>query len=95
MALQKEIWVNQIKENFYPDSSFLNFVRDFSAMVEFDAINIAEAGVDPEVLINNNTYPITIKQRVDNNQRIELDKFETENTLVRRPEVIEYSYDQL
>lgn len=95
MALQKEIWVNQIKENFYPDSSFLNFVRDFSAMVEFDAINIAEAGVDPEVLINSNTYPIRIKQRVDNNQRIELDKFETENTLVRRPEVIEYSYDQL
>ena len=95
MALQKEIWVNQIKENFYPDSSFLDFVRDFSAMVEFDAINIAEAGVDPEVLINSNTYPIRIKQRVDNNQRIELDKFETENTLVRRPEVIEYSYDQL
>ena len=95
MALQKEIWVNQIKENFCPDSSFLNFVRDFSAMVEFDAINIAEAGVDPEVLINSNTYPIRIKQRVDNNQRIELDKFETENTLVRRPEVIEYSYDQL
>ena len=32
---------------------------------------------------------------MDNNPRIELDKFETENTLVRRPEVIEYSYDQL
>ncbi len=95
MALQKEIWVNQIKQNFYPNSSFLNFVRDFSALVEFDAINIAEAGVDPDVLINNNTYPIVVKQRVDKNQRIELDKFETENTLVRRPEVIEYSYDQL
>ena len=69
MALQKEIWINQIKQNFYPDSSFLNFVRDFSALVEFDAINIAEAGVDPDVLINNNTYPIAVKQRVDKNQR--------------------------
>lgn len=95
MALQKEIWVNQLQENFYPNSSFLNFARDFSNLVEYDAINIAEAGVDPEVLINNNTYPIKITQRVDKNHRIELDKFETVNTLVRRPEAIEYSYDQL
>ena len=51
--LQKEIWVNQIKENFYPDSSFLNYAKDFSGLVENHAINMAEAGVDPKVLINN------------------------------------------
>ena len=42
--LQKEIWVNQIKENFYPDSSFLNYAKDFSGLVENHAINMAEAG---------------------------------------------------
>lgn len=93
--LQKEIWVNQIKENFYPDSSFLNYAKDFSGLVENHAINMAEAGVDPKVLINNTTYPIKIVQRVDKPIRVELDLFETENTLVRRPEVIQYSYDQL
>lgn len=93
--LQKEIWVNQIKENFYPDSSFLNYVKDFSGLVENHAINMAEAGVDPKVLINNTTYPIKIVQRIDKPIRVELDLFETENTLVRRPEVIQYSYDQL
>lgn len=93
--LQKEIWVNQIKENFYPDSSFLNYAKDFSGLVENHAINMAEAGVDPKALINNTTYPIKIVQRVDKPIRVELDLFETENTLVRRPEVIQYSYDQL
>lgn len=93
--IQKEIWIDQLMENFYPDSSFLKYVRDFSQLSENDAINLAEAGVDPVVMINNNTYPIKIVQRVDTPLRIELDKFETENTLVRRPEVIEYSYDQL
>lgn len=93
--LQKEIWVNQIKENFYPNSSFLNYAKDFSGLVENHAINMAEAGVDPKVLINNTTYPIKIVQRVDKPIRVELDLFETENTLVRRPEVIQYSYDQL
>lgn len=94
-TLEKEIWVNQLMENFYPDSSFLKYVRDFSALVDYNAINMAEAGADPKVLVNNTTYPIKITQRVDKPLRIELDKFETENTLVRRPEAIEYSYDQL
>ena len=93
--IEKEIWIKQLMENFYPDTSFLNFAKDFSGLTEYDAINLAEAGVDPVVLINNTTYPIVVKQRVDNPLRIELDKFETENTLVRRPEVIEYAYDQL
>lgn len=93
--LQKEVWVNQLKEKFYPDSSFLKYVKDFSGLTENDAINLAEAGVDPVVMINNTTYPIKVVQRVDTPIRIELDKFETENTLVRRPEVIEYAYDQL
>lgn len=93
--LNKEVWVEQLKENFYPDSSFLKYVRDFSTLVENDAINMASAGVDPKVLINNTTYPIPVSMRVDKPIRLELDKFETENTLVHRPEVIEYSYDQL
>ena len=94
-GLQKEVWVSQLKERFYPDSSFLNYVKDFSAMVENDAINMAEVGVDPKVLINNTTYPIAVTQRIDAAIRVELDLFETENTLVRRPTAIEYSYDQL
>lgn len=93
--LQKEVWINQLMENFYPDSSFLNYAKNFSELTENDAINLATAGIDPVVLINNTTYPISVAQRVDTPIRIELDKFETKNTLVRRPEVIEYAYDQL
>jgi len=93
--LEKEIWINQIMENFYPDSSFLQYGMDFSSLVDNNAINLAEAGVDPKVLINNTAYPITVLQRNDTALRIELDKFETENTLVRRPDVIQYAYNQL
>lgn len=93
--LNKEVWVSQLMENYYPDSSFLKHAKDFTALVDNDAINIANAGLDPEVLINNTTYPIEIVQRIDTPIRIELDKFETKNTLVRRPDVIEYAYDQL
>ena len=53
MSLQKQIWIDQIMNNFYPETSFLNYARDFTPFVDFDKINMAEAGVDPEVLINN------------------------------------------
>ena len=93
--LDKEVWVSQLMQNFYPDSSFLNYVKDFSSLVDNNAINMADVGVDPKVLINNTTYPIQITQRIDTPIRVVLDLFETENTLVRRPEAIKYSYDQL
>ena len=95
MALNKEVWINQLKENFYPESGFLNFVLDFSGEVENNKIHIASAGIDPKVLVNNTTYPIKIVGREDEDNELELDTFETENTIVRRPEAIEYSYNKL
>jgi len=93
--LRKEVWVNQLTKNFYPDSTFLKYAKDFSALVENDAINMTDVGVDPDVLINNTTYPIAISERVDAPLRIELHLFETENTLVRNPDAIEYAYNKL
>lgn len=94
-TLNKSVWVSQLMNNFYPDSSFLSFARDFSQLVENDTINMAAAGADPEVLINNTTYPIEKLVRHDTPMTFELDTFETVNTVIRRPEVIEYSYSQL
>ena len=95
MALNKEVWIGQIKEGFYPDDSFLRKATDFSEFVDNNRLHIASAGIDPKVLINNTTYPITVTGRDDEDNEIRLDKFETENTIVRRPDVLEYSYDKL
>ena len=32
MALNKEVWINQIMEGFYPDDSFLQKAKDFPAL---------------------------------------------------------------
>lgn len=95
MSLNKEIWLSQIKEGFYPDDSFLKKLTNYDAFVDNDKIHIASAGIDPKVLINNTTYPIAVVGREDDDCVFELDKFETENTIVRRPDAIEYSYDKL
>lgn len=64
MTLNKQIWIAQILENFYPSDSFLTHVSDFSGFVENDIIHFASAGIDPKVLINNTTYPIKTVQRM-------------------------------
>ncbi|MCC4211702.1 hypothetical protein [Leeuwenhoekiella parthenopeia] len=94
-TLNKQIWTSQIMKHYYPEASFLNFARDFSPMAEYDIINMADAGFDPDVLINNTTYPIVIKERDDTPLSFELDLFETENTLVRHPDEVERSYDKM
>lgn len=95
MALNKEIWINQILSGFYPDDSFLQKVVNYSEFVENDRLHVPSAGIDPVVLINNTTYPIKVVDREDDDNEITLDKFETENTLIRRPDAIEYSYNKL
>lgn len=95
MALNKQVWINQIKEGFYPDRIFLSKVVNLSSKVNNNIIHFPSAGIDPKVLINNTTYPIKTVGRDDEDNQLPLDKFETENTLVRRPDAIEYSYDKL
>ena len=94
-TLNQQVWTNQLMKHFYPEASFLSYARDFSQYSKFDMINIADAGFDPEVLVNNTTYPIKIAERKDENLSFELDLFETENTLVRYPTEVEISYDKL
>lgn len=95
MSLNKQIWVNQIKQGFYPERSFLKKAQNYDGFVENDSLHFPSAGIDPNVLINNTTYPISIVGRADTDNEITLDKFETENTLIRRPDAIEYAYDKL
>ena len=95
MGLNTQVWVSQIQKNFYPDSSFLRETSDFSGLVEHDVINMAEAGIDPKVMINNTTYPVKMAERADTNHEIVLDEFSTENTVVREAEKVELSYDKV
>ncbi|MDX6191584.1 hypothetical protein SGQ83_19675 [Flavobacterium sp. Fl-318] len=94
-TLNKQVWISQIMENFYPEASFLNYAKDMTEFVENDKINLADCGFDPDVYINNTTYPIPIVQRTDTPLSLELDLYETENTLVRSPEAVELAYDKL
>lgn len=91
----KELWLDLLMENFYPDSSFLSRCRDMSALVDYNTLHLAEIGVDPNVLIDNTSYPIATAQRTDTALELPLSTFDTENTLVRNVEELETAYDKM
>ncbi|MCX6256844.1 MAG: phage capsid protein [Bacteroidia bacterium] len=94
-TLNKTVWTTQLMEKFYPDDSFLSYARDFSEFVNNDTIIIGEAGIDPNVLVNNDMYPINVTLRSDTPYAFVLDQFDTENTLVLNAEQVERAYNML
>lgn len=66
-----------------------------NAFVEYNTINLAEAGVDPNVLVNNTTYPVPFAPRTDNPIALPLDTYDTEGTVVRNIEEVESAYDKM
>jgi hypothetical protein len=94
-GLLTEFWLSAIMEKFYPDGSFLTAGTNMSAFVEYNQINLADAGVDPDVYINNTTYPLPITERADGALAIPLDYFDTANTVVRNARLVELAYDKM
>lgn len=95
VGLNKEIWLAEILEGFYADDMFLSECRDLSPFVDNDILNLAEAGVDPDVLINNTTYPISVSERTDTPLALTIDFFDTENTMIKNADKAELAYDKL
>lgn len=63
MPINKEVWTDIIKEQPIQQDDFLNESEDLSALVEYNTLHLAEAGVEPEVFIDNDTYPVGIVAR--------------------------------
>lgn len=80
-GLNREIWIPEIIEKFYPKDSFLSYAKNLDAWVDGNKLNLQEAGVDPKVYIDNEQYPIPIAVRSDIPHEIVLKRFDTENTV--------------
>lgn len=95
VGLNKEIWLAEVKEGFFADDMFITECRDFSMFVDNDVINLAEAGISPEVIVNNTTYPIAVAERTDGALTITIDRFDTENQSLKFADRVELAYDKL
>lgn len=94
-GIAKEIWTDILMEGFYPKDDFLSWSRDMSELVEYNTLNLAEAGADPNLLIDNAVYPIAAATRTDVPKTITLRTLDTDSTIVRNLEKKETAYNKM
>jgi len=77
------------------EGSWLDGIPDQSSLVNNDVIHLVDVGIEPDVLVNNKTYPIPIQELPDGDIAIGLDKFQTKVTPITDDELYALSYDKM
>lgn len=92
-----EIWTGEMIKRLRAglEGSWLDGIPDNSAAVEADCIHLVDVGIDPDVLINNTTYPIDLQNLDDQDKTISLDKFQTKVTPITDDELHAISYEKM
>ena len=92
-----EVWTGELVKSLRGglEGSWLDGVPDQSTIVKNDVIHLVEVGVDPDVLINNTTYPIPLQVLDDKDIAVKLDKFQTKVTPITDDELYAASYDKM
>ena len=92
-----EVWTGELIKMLRSsdDGSFLDGLPDYSRYAENDVIHMIDVGGDPDVLINNTTYPIAVQELADGDAVFSLDKFQTKATPVTDDELYASSFDKM
>ena len=100
-TVYREVWTGEVVKGFNAGltDTFLDGVRDYSQYVSGDdeaqVIHSSFFGVEPDVLINNTTYPIDIQELKGEDIPIALDKYQTKATPVTDDELYALSFAKM
>lgn len=96
--LYPEIWTGILIKNMRNTEEsigWFKYLRDMSQYAKNnDVIHMTDIGVDPDVLINNSTYPLDIQNLEDGDKAFKLDKYQTKPTRITDDELNNLSYDK-
>jgi hypothetical protein len=94
MAVQVEIWQNDIEEQIFRDNAFVKFAFRADEYVNGRAVHIAQSGGAGGVVKNRSQLPATVRKRTDNDVIYLIDEFTTDPVLISNAETVELSYDK-
>ncbi|HOI32972.1 MAG: hypothetical protein PHG67_06150 [Bacteroidales bacterium] len=97
-GIYTEVWTGEMIKAFrnsVESIGWLARIRDYSQYAENDLIHFVDIGGDPDVLVNNTTYPIDVQDLTDADKAIALDKYQTKATRITDDELYAISYDKM
>lgn len=97
-GLYPEVWTGELVKAFRSAEAAIgwyNKIRDYSQYADKDVIHLVDVGADPEVLVNNTTYPLEIENLEDGDIAVTLDKYQTKPTRITDDELHSLSHDKM
>jgi hypothetical protein len=95
MAIQKEIWQNDIIEALWADNAFLNFAFNADQYVlAGKVVHIPQAGTSVSATTNRTSLPANVTTRTDTEINYSLDEITTDPILIPNADTVELSYDK-
>ena len=94
MALQTQVWLKTLQENFFPDDSFVAKSENDSQYVENKTVHVPNAGKPSGVKVNRRSLPAQIQERTDNELTYDIDELTTDPIRISHADSVELSYDK-
>ena len=101
-TVYREVWTGEVLKalSTAEKATFLDGIANYDRHVsavgdEAQAIHLVYMGVEPDVLINNTTYPIPLQVLDQEDVVIQLDKYNTKGTPVTDDELYAVSYQKI
>lgn len=94
MALQTEVWVQDIQETLFYENEFIRLAVDHSSYVTNKTVHVPQSGGKPNVEKNRSENVATIQRRTDTELTYDLDNYTTDPFLVKNVEDLQISYDK-
>lgn len=96
-GLEKEIWKDDMIAKLRAESNaHFEGIADYSDdLMNGAVLHLQDVGVDPDILINNTTYPIATVVRTDADVALTLDLLETRNTKIPYQSLFSIPYNKI
>jgi hypothetical protein len=99
MAVEKEIWINDIQENLFQGNEFMGASTDHSGFISVSTngtkiVHVPQAGSNPSVEINRSGFPATASRRTDTDLTYQIDNYSTDPIQVLNYQNMVTSYDK-
>ena len=98
VGLYPEVWTGELVKAFRSAAESVGWyarIRSYDQYVEKDTIHLVDIGADPEVVVNNTTYPLEVTELEDGDIAVKLDKFQTKPTRITDDELHALGYDKM
>lgn len=96
-GLEREIWKDDMLAQLRAESNaHFEGIADYSEdLMNGSVLHLQDIGVDPEILVNNTTYPIATVVRTDSDIALTLDLLETKNTKIPYQSLFSIPYNKV